>query len=49
MFSTGFELTKYIALIVPHDHQSFCYVGLKGIQKVIYQKLCWIAATDPMK
>ena len=31
MFSTEFELTSHIALIVSHDHPSFSYVGFIAI------------------
>ena len=39
MFSTEFELANHIALIVSHDDPSFCYVGLKGIQKSYIPKV----------
>ena len=41
MFSTEFELINHIALIVSHDDPSFCYVGLKEIQKSYINKLLY--------
>ena len=39
MFSTEFERTNHIALIVSPDDPSVCYVGLKGIQKSYIPKI----------